>query len=106
MQRLEFFIADSMTSTAGTIPVLRHGTVLATNMLVLAPEIILVTGRTVRFVLGRGPGNVGADGISMAAGTARVFAVIARVVIVRVMAEVGRCPAVGVMTYVALRGRG
>ncbi len=93
-------------AAAAAIPVLRNGTVLSTNVLVFAFEVIRMTGRAIRFVLSPGPGNVGADGITVAGGTTRISAVIARVVPVRIMAEVGRCPAVGGMAHVALRGRG
>lgn len=100
-------VGDPMapSTAAAAIPVLRDGTVFTTNMITFALEIIRMTGGTIRFVLGPAPGNSGADGIAVAAGTTRVIAMIARVVPVRIMAEVGRGPAVRRMAYVTLRRR-
>lgn len=105
-QLVPLSVGDPVASATAAVPVLRDGTVLATDMLVFASEVIRMTGRAVRLVLRPGPGNVGADGITVAGGTTRISAMIARVVPVRIVAEVGRGPAVGGMTHVALRGRG
>ena len=74
-------------------------------MFVLAFEIIRVTGGAVRCVLGVGPGDIAADSWAVAAVTAWVSAVIARVIPLRAVAEAGRRPAIGGMTHIALLGR-
>ena len=94
-----------MTTAAGTILVLRYGTILAANVVTLAFEIISVTGRAERRVLEIAPGNRTADHRTVTAVTARICAVIARVVPLRAMFEDGRCPAVDGMTDVALFSR-
>lgn len=91
-----------MTTAAGAILVLCDGTVFTTDMIPFAFEITGMTGRTERCVLGPGPGDVSTDGSAVAAVTARIPSVIARVVALRIMGEAGRCPAVGGMTHVAL----
>jgi len=95
-----------MTSTASAILVLRDGTVFATYMISFAFEITGMAGRTEGCVLRPGPGNVAADGVAVAARTARVPAVIARVESVGIMAENSRRPAVCRMAYIALLGCG
>lgn len=95
-----------MAATAAAIHVLCDRTVFAADVPALAFEIARMTGRTERRVLGPGPGNTGADGVAVAAVTARIPAVITRVVALRVMAEAGRCPAIGGVAGVALRSRG
>jgi hypothetical protein len=99
-------IADSVTTAAAAIPVLRDRAVFAADMVPLALEIIRVAGGTEGCVLGEGPGYRGAYSRAMTAVTARVPAVISRVVSVRVVTENGRCPAVRRMAYVALLGCG
>ena len=74
-------------------------------MIPFAFEIIRVTGSAVRRVLGIGPGNIAADTIAVAAGTAWIVPVIPRVVPPRAMTEAGRRPAIRDMTDVALFGR-
>ena len=91
-----------MAATASAIPVLRDGTVFTTDMIAFAFEITGMTGRTERCVLGPGPGDVSTDGSAVAAVTARIPSVIARVVALRIMGEAGWCPAAGGMTHVAL----
>jgi len=95
-----------MTATTGTISVLRDSTVIAANVVPFTFEIICMTGGTVGRVLGPGPGDVTANGITMAPVTARVSPVVARVVSIRIMIKVSRRPAVGGMTHVALFCRG
>jgi len=95
-----------MTATTGTISVLRDSTVIAANVVPFTFEIICMTGGTVGRVLGPGPGDITANGITMAPVTARVSPVVARVVSIRIMIKVSRRPAVGGMTHVALFGRG
>ncbi len=65
-----------------------------------------MTGRAEGCVLRPGPGNIAADGITVTSITAWIVSVIARVIPLCVMAEAGRCPAVGGMTHIALRGGG
>lgn len=74
-------------------------------MLAFAFEIVRVTGGTVRRVLRVGIRNRSAYGTTVTCVTARVPAVIARVVSLWAMAEAGWRPAVGGMTHVALYGR-
>jgi hypothetical protein len=101
---LESTATDSVTATGTAILVLLDRTVTAANVVSLASEIICVTGGAERLVLGKRPGDRGADGRTVTAGTAGIYAVIARVVSIPIMAEVGRRPAVGGMAGVALRG--
>ena len=98
---IKFAIANPVTTATGTIFILRHGTVLAANVVTFAFEIISVTGRAERCVLRPAIRNRIVYGTAVAGGTAWIIAVIARVV-PRGVAEVGRCPAIGGMTFVAL----
>jgi len=98
-------VADAMAAAAAAISVLCDSTVVAAIMIAFAFEITSMTGRAERRVLGPGPGNVSADGITVAAVTTRISAVIARIVALRVVTEISRRPAVGGMAHVALFGR-
>ncbi len=95
-----------MTSaaTAATIHVLCDGTITSAIVIPFRFEIIRMTGSAERFVLGRGPGNNAACSSAVAAATAWIPSVRAWIVR-RSMAEAGRCPAVGGMTYFALFSR-
>ena len=95
-----------MASAAATIPVLSDGAVFSAYVISFSFEIVSVTGGTERSVLGPGPRNRAANGITVTAVTARISSVITRVVSIRVMTKVGRRPGVGGMTYVALFRRG
>lgn len=95
-----------MASTTAAVPVLRHSTIFAADVVPFAFKIIRMAGRAEGSVLRPGPGNVTANGITVAAITTRVVPMVARIVSLRVVVEAGRCPAVGGMTDVALFGRG
>lgn len=102
--RSKFSITHPVTTATGAIPVLRDRTVFSTNVIPFAVEIVRVTGRTIRSVLRPPIWNRCADGITVARIATRIPSVIAWVVALRVMAEVGRRPAIGGMTNVTLRG--
>ena len=90
-----------MTTAAGAILVLCDRTIFAANVIPFAFEIIRVAGGAERLVLRPAIRNRIVYGTAVAGGTAWIIAVIARVV-PRGVAEVGRCPAIGGMTFVAL----
>ena len=75
-------------------------------MFIFSLEIILMAGSAEGSVLGRGPGNGAANGVTVASITPRVPSVVAGIVTLGTMAEAGRCPTVGGMTYIALFGCG
>ena len=91
-----------MASAAAAITVLRDGTVLAADVPVLAFEVVCVTGRAVGCVLRPAPRNDGADGWAVATSASWIAPVIARVISIGIVAEDGRCPAVGGVAHVAL----
>ena len=95
-----------MASTATAIFILRNSAAIAANVISFTFEIIRMAGCAEGSVLRPGPGNVTANGITVAAVTTRVVPMVARIVSLRVVVEAGRCPAVGGMTHVALFGRG
>lgn len=95
-----------MTSTAAAISVLLDGTIFAANMITFTFEIVRMTGRAEGRVLRPRPRNVTTNGITVAAVTTRVVPMVSRIVSLRVVVEVGRCPTIGCMTHVALFGGG
>ena len=103
-------IANTVTTTAGTVLVLFDRAVFAAPVLVFSFEVIRVTAGTERRV----PQFIGivvtidtrAYRPSVTAITPWIPAVIARIVPLFAVTEVGRRPAVGGMTHVALFGRG
>ena len=99
-----------MAATASTVLVLFDGTVFTTDVITFSFEIIRMTGGTIDCISSRwciarvriwqrtayrGP---------MTAITARVASMIARVAAIWIMAEAGRCPAIGGMAHIALFG--
>ena len=98
--------ANPVTAATAAILVLLNGAIAAADVAGLAFEVIRMTGRAEGCVPGEGPGYRGAYGRAVTGITARVAAVIARVIPIRVMAEDGRRPAVRGMTYVALLSSG
>ena len=94
-----------MTSASGAILVLCDRAVFAANVIPFSFEIICVTGRTERLVLGKWPGNSSTDNRAVAAGAAWIIPVIPWVVPLWAMAETGRRPAIGGMAHVALLRR-
>jgi len=105
---LETAIADLMTSSAATaaIHVLRDGSVFTTIVIAFTFEIIRMTGSAEGRVLGRGPGNGTANGVTVAPITPRIPSVVAGIVSIGIMTKDGWCPAVGAMTHVTLFSRG
>ncbi len=91
-----------MAAAAAAILVLLNRTASSANVIALASEIIGVTTRAVRRVLGEGPYERAADCAAVTATASRVSPVVARVVATRIMTEDIRCPALGGMAYVAL----
>ena len=75
-------------------------------MFIFSLEIIRMAGSTERCVLGRGPGNGAANGVTVAPITPRIPSVVAGIVSIEIMTKAGWCPAIGGMTYIALLGRG
>jgi hypothetical protein len=103
---LELAGANPVTAATSAILVLLNGAIAAADVAAFALKVIRMTGGAEGCVLGEGPGYRGAYGRAVTGITARVPAVIARIVSIRVMAEDGRRPAVGGMTYVALLSSG
>ena len=102
----KLLIANPVTTAAATVLVFCDCAVFAAVVIVLALEVIRMAGGTERLVLGKWPGNVGADCIAVAALTAWIAAMVTRVIALTTVAEVSRRPAPGRMTHVALFGCG
>ncbi len=91
-----------MATTAAAILVLFYSAIFPANVLVLTSKIILVAGGTVGCVLGIRPRHSTTDCIAMTSGTPWIISVVAGIVAIRIMAEVGRRPAVCGVANVAL----
>ena len=90
------------STAAAAIFVLLDSAVFPANVLAFASEIIFVTGSAVGCVLGPGVYERAVDATAVAAAATRVVSVVAGVVPLRVMAEVGRRPACCYVAAVAL----
>ena len=107
-------IANFVAATVATTLVLLYRTVFTASVVAFTFKIIRVAGGTERRVLGFPGGpplhtiRTAADRRTVAAITPRIPAVIAQFIFnkgtVRVMTEIGRRPAIGGMTHIALVG--
>ena len=84
-----------MTSAAATVFVLLHGTASAADVVTLATKITGVAGGTERLVLIERPYKGAVDVTTMAAATAWIHPVVARVVATGAVAEDVRRPGIG-----------
>ena len=105
LRQSKFIIPDLVTSTATAVLVLRDSAVLPANMFIFSLEIIRMAGSAEGCVLGRGPGNGAANGVTVAPSAPRIPSVVARIVTLGTMAKDGWCPAIGGMTHIALFSR-
>ncbi len=93
-----------MATAIAAILVLRDGSVTPADMVAVTLEIIGMAGCAERCVLGPPPRDIAGDGIAVAGGATGVTPVVARVVPVGIMIEIGRRPAVGRVADIALLG--
>jgi len=111
---IEIAIANPVTTTVATTLVLLYRTIVTASVVAFAFKIIRVAGGTEGRVLGFPGGpplhtiRTAADRRTVAAITPRIPAVITQFIFdkgtVRVMTEIGRRPAIGGMTHIALVG--
>lgn len=95
-----------MTSATATtaILVLFDGAIFSANVLIYTFELSRMTGGAIRRILGSGPGKCTVHTATMATVTPGISSVIARIIAIKIMAEVGRCPAIRCMADIALYG--